>query len=351
MWGGSSDTNDLYVVTSMIRARDQLRALAHAHHVVGRAVWDLVRETSATFVLHAMGKRCRLPGQEQQQQRDWGPAEQVYLCVRVSRVLGSAMGDVEGRVAPTAGSLCYWVDDRALLNMEEGRGEGEADCWAMDGGYCSRPGCWYICDGVTGARIGRVAEDPVGFSGLCEAVNGKWLVRCGDQPVPGGGGDDDGTNREVVMLTVRLNVLIQQSVLEYGEVLFREGRGVTTTVTLPQYVSDLKFMPSRPDHLLMAVFRTRETAPSFLIIDVEGTHTSGTLRLLSVTHCLIDLTGFPSLSSVFAMRRNDGSVYFITELGPHSFEVEETTVTPNTSVMKKDLRGIGMCPSGIATTK
>ncbi|KAH3722444.1 hypothetical protein Pelo_18850 [Pelomyxa schiedti] len=65
--------------------------------------------------------------------------------------------------------------------------------------------------------------------------------------------------------------------------------------------------------MLFAVISPKESAASFLVVDVESTHTSGTLRILSTTH-------------VFPLRRNDGALSFITdEVGVGSFQVEQST--------------------------
>ncbi|KAH3723415.1 hypothetical protein Pelo_17882 [Pelomyxa schiedti] len=84
-------------------------------------------------------------------------------------------------------------------------------------------------------------------------------------------------------------------------------------------------MPSRPDELMLAVCGLRDTTPTLVVVDVEGTHRSGTLRVVSTTRCLTGIRGYLSLDSAFPMRRKDGTRSFFIEVELHYFEVEEST--------------------------
>ncbi|KAH3767397.1 hypothetical protein Pelo_712 [Pelomyxa schiedti] len=316
----TTQNQEVYVVTSTIRACDQLRALVLAlngiSHIIGRMVWDLVRDTATTFVLDVQGRRrakCDAIGRgeeptENEDQEQEEKEEHVFLCVRVSRLLGSVVGDIEERGAAGVPGP-YWVSDRLFVALQ----------WEFDGGSTDPSGRWYMWDSVAGEILGIVDEDPATFSEELHVANGKWLVRAGRTPaaVVRYYGDPPPS----VMLTVRLNL---QGPVEAGLCRFC-CEGGATCVELPQFLMQMEFVPSRPDELLLVVCVGRETSPRLLIVDVPGTHVGGTLKVLSVTRCLITLIEDLTLFSVFTMKRHDGSLCFVTQMEDHCFEVERST--------------------------
>ncbi|KAH3761326.1 hypothetical protein Pelo_6833 [Pelomyxa schiedti] len=277
----SNPTDDDYVVSSMLHARDQIRALVHVPsfgHAVGRAVWDLVRDTATTFVLRITGYTSTTSDDETEEEEE-EEEEETYTCagsmftrgcVRLSRLLGSVVGELEPRWQDRDRRLS-WVSARVFVGWDREGGDGFS--WYL------QDACKMYYDG-TGFRA--IGDDPAGFSTQFHAANGKWFVRCGDRPT------SDGSGLEWVMLTQRLNVWNE---LETGRCEF--GGGSVTTVVIPESVArrvsgELRFVPSRPDEMLFAVISPKDSAASFLVVDVESTHTSGTLRILSTTPCLND---------------------------------------------------------------
>ncbi|KAH3714353.1 hypothetical protein Pelo_19137 [Pelomyxa schiedti] len=239
--------------------------IAAVGHIVGRLLWDLVRDTSTTFVLRVKGgdSPCTCSGAKN-------------LCVRISRLLGSVVGDVEQRMTGTT-LRCYWLSDTAFVGM------------ARDGN-CKAEWC--------------LRDLPAGFIQVCEAANRKWLVRCGDNSAANQSDDPGRPDEELVLVTVRLGTGKRGVNGVEGS---SAGEAVITALrqsVVPSLFSvcELKFMPSRPDELLLAVceFSKTETAPTLIVVDVEETHCSGTLRVVSITRCSTGLRGYLSLDSVFA---------------------------------------------------
>ncbi|KAH3767530.1 hypothetical protein Pelo_590 [Pelomyxa schiedti] len=273
--------------------------LAREGHVVGRLMWELVRDTARTFVIQVNGGSRLAFG------RPGG-----CVCLRVSPVLAGVVGVVEGRWSGAAGYRFNWNADRSACSIV--------------------PEKWQLCGGGNPEEMSvvRVIEHPEeGIPGRC-AVNSKWLVTCGEFSDGKGG-------RQLMMVTQRLMRLVSNSARGYH----RCGEEVASVALSPHAVDSksvfiMQFSQTGVDELLLTVLEQHEKiTPSILVVDVESTHSTGSLSVISVTR--VDVESSYAFSYLLPMRKQDGSRTFITEgstLAHYvpeslSLEVQETSGT------------------------
>ncbi|KAH3732196.1 hypothetical protein Pelo_16974 [Pelomyxa schiedti] len=255
----NTHSDDLpYVVTPLVCALEQMTALAMVPSfgaVVARIVWDqLVRDTPTTFVLHVQGKT--------------NPEdESVCVCLRVSRLLGSLMPHTH-------------IDETAL----------------SDG---SQFGRWKLLDPRRhwAPVVAVVGDDPVNFQGVGDAANHKWVATCGWFLTEAS--EEPSTPSAPMLLTRRLN-----------QGTFFSSEDTRVVVIPPAVVASalgiglVRFSKSRADELLLVVNRPGEWMPSFVMVDVEATHSTGSLALISITNVV---NPPPDCVPVFLLKRSDGS--------------------------------------------
>ncbi|KAH3742980.1 hypothetical protein Pelo_15613 [Pelomyxa schiedti] len=270
--------------------------LATEGHVVARMVWDLVASTARSLLVTVVGRD------------DWrNRAGDRSLCVRVSPLLLSVVGEIQDR-APAWSTL--WVDDtRYLWDRFDSDDLSEVQSHS-GGGVCAavvQPRTkpvrkWRL---YSDAGLGRrddgvvVCEEPVGFIHECKAANSKWLVLLGR-------GESGG---EKVLLVHRFdrcrNMIGEFSHYKVPLDLIADGD------TLRGAPTPIRFDGQRPDELLLVVVRKSRSADTSIVasvIDVEQTHSNGTL-------CVLSTTSWPSpfacLTSTFVMRKKSGARCFI----------------------------------------
>ncbi|KAH3722657.1 hypothetical protein Pelo_18637 [Pelomyxa schiedti] len=239
---------------------------------------------------------------------DWrNRAGDRSLCVRVSPLLLSVVGEIQDR-APAWSTL--WVDDtRYLWDRFDSDDLSEVQSHS-GGGVCAavvQPRTkpvrkWRL---YSDAGLGRrddsvvVCEEPVGFIHECKAANSKWLVLLGR-------GESGG---EKVLLVHRFdrcrNMIGEFSHYKVPLDLIADGD------TLRGAPTPIRFDGQRPDELLLVVVRKSRSADTSIVasvIDVEQTHSNGTL-------CVLSTTSWPSpfacLTSTFMMRKKSGARCFI----------------------------------------
>ncbi|KAH3761650.1 hypothetical protein Pelo_6528 [Pelomyxa schiedti] len=301
--------------TGLTLCRCQMSALAMVPALgaaVARIVWEhLVSCTPATFVLRVEGESP--------------PRESVCVCLRVSPLLGGLMPPpataataIMGASRASVGAAVelrasgrdtgHWVDDRWYLTNEYihvdsgagGAGGGRTSCQFAK---------WQLVDAAASQScetVGVVGCDPMNFLGRTSVANHKWVVTCGWFSTESG----IASQATPMLLTRRLNP---------GSFLGSEAHRVVAVppavLTSLENIRVMRFSKSRADELLLFLSQPgEESMPSFVMVDVEATHSTGSLVLTSITH-VVDPPS-DCVPAAFLLKRTDGSHTLVVS-APH----------------------------------